>query len=317
MTSFCIRMLPLATALTFVTSALPAQANEEDCKPPKSNYAEIQCTSDKSYFIAFDNHYKPQAILDKQGKVVASLKGYDDVDAWYWEDGIFAVLKNNKVGYMNNTGKLVIPTVYDVMRDPDDKYDETWSEPVADGRILVSKGGKFGIIDINNKVILPFSDKYQTIESFSEGMAPVMSKSSKWGFIDKDGREVIAPQYDGVDGNFAGPYGFSEGLAGVKKGENWGFITKTGVVAIPFIYDEIRPFSEGLAGVLKGGRWGFINGANKTIIPFKYADSNVQRYSVNYMGATYFNFYEGIAEVATINDETVCINKSDKKVACR
>lgn len=317
MTSFSNHKLPLATALTFATLALPVHAYDNECKTPKSNYAQVQCTSDKSYFIAYDGNYKPQAVLNQQGNAVASLKNYDDVDAWHWEDGLFAVLKNNKVGYMNTKGKLVIPTVYDIMRDPDDKYDETWSEPLSEGRILVSKGGKFGIIDINHKVIFPFSNKYQTIESFSDGMAPVMSKSSKWGFINKDGKEVIAPQYDGIDGNFSGPYGFSEGLAGMKKGNKWGFITKTGKVAIPFTYDEIRPFSEGLAGVLKGNQWGFIDGANKTIIPFKYADSNVGRYSVNYMGATYFNFYDGVAEVATINDNTICINKSDKKVTCR
>lgn len=317
MISFSTRILPLAAILLLAISVLPAQAYDNECKSPRTNYAEVQCTSDKSYFIAYNSNYKPQALLDKQGKVIASLKGYDEVDTWNWEDGIFAVLKNGKVGYMNTKGKLVIPTIYDSMRDPDNKYDETWSEPVTDGRILVSKNGKLGIIDIYNKVILPFNNKYQTIKSFSEGLAPILSKSSTWGFIDKDGKEVIAPQYDAIDGNFAGPYGFSEGLAGMKKGKSWGFITKTGAVAIPFVYDEIRPFSEGLAGVLKGSKWGFINGANKTIIPFNYADSNVQRYSVNYMGATYFNFYDGIAEVATINDNIVCINKSDKKVTCR
>lgn len=67
---------------------------------------------------------------------------------------------------------------------------------------------------------------------------------------------------------------------------------------------------------LKNGKWGFINGANKTIIPFKYSDKNIERYSVNYMGANYFVFNEGVAEVATINDKTVCINKSGKSVAC-
>lgn len=64
---------------------------------------------------------------------------------------------------------------------------------------------------------MPFTNKYPSIESFSEGMAPVMSKSYKWGFIDKDGKEVIRPQYDGINGNFGGVYGFSQGLVGMKK----------------------------------------------------------------------------------------------------
>lgn len=317
MTLSVTRLLPLAAVISISVFALPAQAYEDECKPPKTNYSSASCTSDSNYFVANDQNDEVQALLNKQGKIIANLKGYDGIDQWHINDGIFAVLKNDKVGYMNTQGKLVVPTMYDVMADPNDKYDETWSEPVANGRILVAKNGKFGIIDTSNKVIMPFTSKYAIVESISEGMAPVMSKASKWGFINTEGKEVIAPQYDGTNGNFGGYYGFFEGLAGMQKGQKWGYITKTGTVAIPFIYDEIRPFSEGVAGVLKNGKWGFIDGANKTVIPFKFSDSNVERYSVNYMGASYFIFNEGVAEVATINQKQVCINKSDKKVACR
>ncbi|WP_201583329.1 WG repeat-containing protein [Psychrobacter jeotgali] len=310
------RLLPLAALLSLSVYAIPAQAYEE-CQPPKTNYEEVYCTADSQYYIGFNSDYSVQTLLDKQGKALVSSKGYDDINFYSINEDIFAVMKNGKVGYMNTQGKLVIPTVYDSMRDPNNKYDETWSEPVSNGRILVKKNGKLGIIDTSNKVIMPFNDKYAAIKSISEGMAPVMSKSYKWGFIDKNGKEVIAPKYDGTNGHFGGVYGFSQGLAGMKKGDKWGYITKSGKVAIPFVYDEIRPFSEGVAGVLKNGKWGFINGANKTMVPFKYSDDNVERYSVNYMGASYFIFEDNVAEVATINDKTVCINKSDKKVACR
>ena len=310
------RLLSLATALSLCSFTLSAQAYVDNCKPPKTKYAEVSCTQDDKYFVGYNADYSSQTLLDKQGKALLNLKGYENVDYYGIENGVFAVMKNGKVGYMNTQGKLVVAMVYDSMRDPDDKYDETWAESPSQGRIIVSKGGKLGIIDTSNKVIMPFSNKYRSIESFSEGTAPVMSKAGKWGFIDKEGKEIIAPQYDGTNGHFGGVYGFSEGLAGMAKGGKWGYITKTGKVAIPFVYDEIRPFKEGVAGVLKGNKWGFINGANKTIIPFKYADSNVERYSVNYMGANYFIFEDGIAEVATINEQTVCINKSDKKVPC-
>lgn len=315
MTLSPIRLFPLAAVVSIGAYALPAQAYD-DCKPPKTNYKEVYCSADSKYFIGFNSDYSVRTLLNKQGKALVNSKGYDDVNFYSINDGIFAVMKNGKVGYMNTQGKLVIPTIYDSMQDPDDKYDETWSEPVSNGRILVKKNGKFAIIDTSNKVVMPFTDKYAVIESITEGMAPVMSKSGKWGFINTYGKEVIAPQYDGTNGHFGGVYGFSQGLAGMKKGNKWGYITKSGKVAIPFVYDEIRPFTEGVAGVLKNGKWGFINGANKTVIPFKYSDNNVEHYSVNYMGARYFIFYDGIAEVATINQELVCINKADKKVAC-
>lgn len=309
-----IKLIPLFAILSGMFIALPAQAYEE-CKPPKAKYAQIDCTSDKNYFLASDKNYNRQALLNKQGKAVANLKGYDYV-SWTISEGVFAVEKNGKVGYMNTQGKLVVPTIYDNLIDPNDKYDESWANDVSEGHIVVAKNGKYGIIDTSNRVVLPFTSKYSSIEGMTEGMAPIMSKSGKWGFLNKDGKEVIPPKYEGIDGDFGGVYGFRQGLAGVYDGKKWGFITKTGKVAVPFVYDEIRSFSEGLAGALKNGKWGFINGANKTIIPFQYSDKNVERYSVNYMGANYFVFNDGIAEVATINDKTVCINKSAKKVAC-
>ena len=310
-------VLPLVAATSIAMFAMPANAFDDDCKPPKTRYSKVSCSSDNAIFIAYNNDYQIQALLNTNGKVVADLRGYDDIDSWNIHEGVFAVLKNDKVGYMNSKGQLVVPAIYDNLRDPDDKYDETWANPAKDGRIVVGKNGKFGIIDLNNKVILPFNNRYAYIDAYNEGMAAVRSRNNKWGFIDKNGVEVVAPQYDDIDGNFGGIYGFSQGLVGVAKGEKWGFITKTGKVAVPFVYDEIRPFREQLAGVRKGNKWGFINGANKTVIPFKYADANVERYSVNYMGATYFNFIDGQAIVATINNQDICINKSDQRVTCR
>lgn len=300
-----------------VLMTLPAQAYDGECQPPKSSYVDVSCTSSDNYYVAHNDDHEPQALLDKQGKKIADLRDYDMIGQWELSEGYFPVEKNGKVGYINTKGKLVVPAIYDNLRDPDDKYDETWANPVSDGHIVVAKNGKYGIINTANKVIMPFTSKYTFVDQMREGMALIMSSgSNKFGFIDKNGKEVIAPKYEGSAGHFGGYYGFQQGLAGMYDGKKWGYITKTGKVAVPFIYDEIRPFSEGLAGVLKNGKWGFINGANKTIIPFKYSDKNVERYSVNYMGANYFVFNDGIAEVATINDEVICINKSGRSVSC-
>ena len=310
------RLLPLTTAIALASIALPAQAYDDECKPPKTSYSSVGCTDAKGIFIADGKDYNPVAIINAQGKTIANLKGYENIDRWNMASGVFAVQKNGKVGYMTTQGKLVVPTIYDEIGDPGNKYSETWANPVSDGRIVVRKNNKYAVIDTANKVILPFNNKYAMIDSFSEGMAPVRNSNHKWGLINKDGKEVVAPQYDALNGNFSGNYGFSEGLLGVAKNEKWGYITKTGTVAVPLSYDEIRPFSEGLAGVLKKGKWGFIDGANKTVIPFQFADKNVGRYSSNYMAADHFNFYDGKAIIGSQNGEYVCINKAAKKVAC-
>ncbi|ECH5021687.1 WG repeat-containing protein, partial [Campylobacter coli] len=53
-----------------------------------------------------------------------------------------------------------------------------------------------------------------------------------WGFIDKSGKIVIEPKFDGV-GNF------SEGLAGVELNGKWGFIDKSGKIVIEPKFDDI------------------------------------------------------------------------------
>ena len=62
-----------------------------------------------------------------------------------------------------------------------------------------------------------------------------VKKDGKWGFIDKNGKVVIEPQYD-----FAEP--FSEGLGKVKKDGKWGFIDKSGKVVIEPQFDDVECF---------------------------------------------------------------------------
>lgn len=309
--------LSLALLLSFISLSVFAAVDYE-CIPPNSDYSNIQCTDDANLFVAYDEDYRPQALLNTQGRVIASLKDFDKVQAWLYSDGFIPVLKNDKVGYINVQGRLVVPTIYDNLIGPDDKYNEVWAKPVYQGRIVVAKDGNYGVIDTNNKIILAFDNSYITIDSFSNERAPVYSiENGKWGLIDINGKEVVAPQYDDIDGHLGGHYGFHEGLLGLKKGNKWGFITKTGKVAIPFVYDEIRPFSEQLAGVRKGGKWGFINGANKTVIPFEFADDQVPRMSVTSFGATYFTFNNGTAQIADNADATpICVDKLGKVVTC-
>lgn len=77
-----------------------------------------------------------------------------------------------------------------------------------------------------------------------------------------DGVIYIVPpvlEYDKV-------YPFSEDLARIRKGDEYGFIDKSGKEVIPSVYDEARPFEEGLARVYKDGKWGFIDKTGKVVI---------------------------------------------------
>ena len=93
---------------------------------------------------------------------------------------------------------------------------------------------------------------------------------SLWGFIDREGQEVIPATFTSVRN-------FSEGLAAVKTGGShfiggkWGFINREGKVIIEPTFDAALDFHEGLASVMVGGRWGVIDTHGKWVVEPAYS----------------------------------------------
>ena len=83
-------------------------------------------------------------------------------------------------------------------------------------------------------------------------------EEKKWGYIDKTGATVIAPQFDQA-------YDFHEGLAGVSMGKKWGYIDKAGKFLINPQFDWVGDFDHGIApvtirrGQSDPGRLGYID----------------------------------------------------------
>ncbi|RAU95722.1 WG repeat-containing protein [Paenibacillus sp. YN15] len=78
----------------------------------------------------------------------------------------------------------------------------------------------------------------------------------------------IEPIYDGLGPNTR----FSGGLAAVSQNGRYGYIDRSGKVAVPFQYDMAYDFSEGLAKVEKSGKAGYINKQGTVVIPLAYDD---------------------------------------------
>lgn len=140
------------------------------------------------------------------------------------------------------------------------------------------------IINKSGDIILS-NFKYNIIKSYSEGLSAVAMVSEsldfegnkcfkfKWGFVDKNGNEIINCKFDNVGS-------FKEGLAPVCINDKWGFINKSGSIIIGCKYSTVRQFSEGLAAAYievnnlnnnhKIYKWGFIDVTGKTVIPHIY-----------------------------------------------
>ena len=165
---------------------------------------------------------------------------------------LFPIIQDNKIGYIDKTGKLVISPRFDKGFVNEVNLNDV---EFSDGLAAVNVKGKWGYIDKTGTVVI--KPIYLVAWPFSEGLAEVRSNDGKSGYIDRTGKLIVTP-LSSVGGN-----PFSDGLAGVYIGETskgqWGFIDKTGAMVIEPRFDAAGPFSEGLASVRIGEKYGFIN----------------------------------------------------------
>jgi hypothetical protein len=106
--------------------------------------------------------------------------------------------------------------------------------------------------------------------------------SNNWGSNDDNpmvwGEDDNIP--DGWDRDSIYDYvgDFSEGLAVVRTGDKYGYISNTGYKVVPLIYDDAKDFKEGRANVyikkvFSKKEWGYINKAGIEIIPTEFKNS--------------------------------------------
>jgi hypothetical protein len=108
------------------------------------------------------------------------INGEYDFSDKDFSNGYVAVLKEEKYGLMDKTGKMVLPFKYVFLG----KY--------AEGVLPAKKDSLYGYIDLKgNWVIKP---KYNGAEAFNHGLAAVSKGpflEEKWGFINHEGKVVI------------------------------------------------------------------------------------------------------------------------------
>lgn len=127
-----------------------------------------------------------------------------------------------------------------------------------------------------------------------EDLNPVENSKGKWGYVDKNGKEVLPFKWLSAGG-------FSEGLAEVQDTkEYWGYIDTTGKLVIPCKWWAAYPFSEGLAAVQNADGYGFIDKTGKLVIPCKWEFAK--------------SFRDGLAEVTDKNDQSHMINRQGQIV---
>lgn len=321
----------IAIAITLTLAAPLALANDDCVKPKVKGYSqdEMVCLGE-GVVGAYDyNNMSGQpsiTLLNNNGAMIVPKGKF--IDAFEFSEGLAGVVNNEyKVGYINKTGKVIIPLKYEpaIVGEGGDGYEVSpFQEGLASVAILKQDPYRgevsyWGFIDKNGKTIIPF--KYNAAGNFGNGIAPVavMNDSDSgfvWEYIDKTGKTAFKANYD-----YAGS--FSDGLAVASKNEKYGVIDTKNKVVVPFKYDYIDNFYEGLAAVFQRGKpipnsdsirgkFGFINKTGKVVIPIQYDLEFYSELSLPYFknGKAKIELWQGD------KDKSYCINKTGKKVSC-
>ena len=325
----------LGVLLSVVVFMPVAQA--ASCKLPKSYYKNVSCTANSSYFLAIKDFGAPVALLNSSGKKVVDLSRYQQADADNLSGGLLPVLRNSHVGYINMQGREVIPTIYNLLNEAGGKG---WARPVSEGRIVVKKGGNYGVISTSNDIVVPFSAAISDINNYRSGTALVRkNKASSW--VDKNGKAIGNPnaKSDSTSNNdhssSASNNASSSSSQAIPSPQTrpsktpsfttlqphqqdgkWGFVDDKDVTMITYSFDDVRPFSEGLAGVRVDNKWGFVNLGGELTIPFRFDESSVDTGDI-YKGVSAFIFKDGKAWIGSLqNGDKMCIDKDGQSIGC-
>lgn len=190
--------------------------------------------------------------------------GFMDNDRWviqpvyekvseFYDYTIAGVKLNGKWGFIDRSGKTVLPFQYNEINDNEGPY------------LSVSSGNKFGVLDLvkGTEVIKCQYDKQFNFDTglFSSlGMVALVKHNGKEGIVNMSGTELVACLYD--------PNSIQEEDSAhftVKIGKKQGLIDLKGATIIPCQFDQVMLNSDGFYDTSKGKKKGLYSREGKEI----------------------------------------------------
>ena len=230
-------------------------------------------------------------VVNAQGEFVIPAQ-YDDADVW--PNGMVRVRKDGLDGVVSLDGTPIIPMTFQRIENFANR-DFTYAKN-AEGEVIIDRAGKVllgpgfqSIYSFDGKrsflvqngrltgvatldcdwLLKPDFDEIRSVKDI--GLALAVTTNKEHGFVDAEGKWVIAP----ADHNFEDLWSFDKnGLAGAKSGGKWGFIDARGEWVIePFATGGTPPFFYGdppRARAKVNGKYGLVDMRGQFVVPPEY-----------------------------------------------
>lgn len=220
------------------------------------------------YVGAFSEGY---AVVEREGKY-----GYIDVtgrevipctyaSAYAVSQGMGVVYEDKEVN--EETGRTLLKNARFINVSTGEMWPQVWqsASSFSEGLARVALNGKIGFINTGNEVVIDL--KYDAAGGFSQGRAIYGVKKDGailYGFIDEKGNEVIPAAYTQI------LTVFTEGVAHVMDGERSLVIDRNGKIHFETDAENTLVFSQELAAVKKDGKYGFVDKLGNLVTPMQW-----------------------------------------------
>jgi len=189
--------------------------------------------------------------IDKSGAklaVPAADKYYD------FADGIALIKTLGKVGLIDVNGKQIVEPKHDIIKD------------FVNGHARFKLYDKWGLMDQTGQVVI--QPEYDKISDYHKHGISAEQGETKGVIV--DGKFV--PVHGAIK---IWPFGNNSERTYAKKGKMIGFINGAGEWVITPQFYKVRSFSQGMAPVYNGDDWGYIDESGKVVINYQFTDAEI------------------------------------------
>ena len=199
--------------------------NRQTCKYTTEKINWVSEASETDSLAVYALPGKRGYININTGHIIIDAEANDYHKAWVFSEGLAAVMKDGKIGFINANNEIVIPFQFDYS-DKCRMWD--FGYLFHDGYcIMTNEDGDLGLIDTTGKWIV--EPEYDEIWAPQEWGYRVIVNDGKYGVLDSTCNVVYLVEYDNID---ILPNGFILN----KDGRKWQ-VDLSGNIIQPFMYD--------------------------------------------------------------------------------
>jgi len=244
-------------------------------RPTMADFVSVSTPATKDSFLYIKNKGKTGVINDNFEQIIPPI--YDRIHDYNLN---FTVWKDGKIGKLSPNGQILFPAIYNDFRIDGNYYIVSTDEgsgifdldynviifpkyesisPVAMDLFLFTKNFRKGIINSNNRILIPA--RYNSIIIESNGF--IVGNDKKYGLINMIGNVVLKPKYDDISK-------LNERYFTFAHNKKMGLLNTNGQIIQKPKYDRIRKLNERYFIIENEKKMGLLNANGQVVVEPKF-----------------------------------------------